>query len=255
MKSTKNIIELPRYFRGQQKIQKRIGKITGRLAAAQRKLSAFNNKANKKILAALAKGATTGDILRDQIIRCFGLDQSVIDKIMGFDKQLVKAKGLELLIAISYRQQWGCSSDPQEDERMVHTCWGCIFGTLSGGRFQLKADGDGLSLVLPFKRHFIHGFEGDLGRESSEGPVTIPSGFQQPDPRSIMIKLLAPAHRTGVDGILIGPGVCESTVIILVGNDVTSKNLSQAGCLIVPEHLRKQLQAPTPAEKIRAEGI
>ena len=111
------------------------------------------------------------------------------------------------------------------------------------------------SLILPLKRHLIGGFEGNLCRESSEGPVTILSGFQQPDPRSILIKLLEPAHRTGVDCILIGVGVCDSTVIILIGKEITSKNVSSAGCLIAPEHLRKSLQTPTEAEKIQRAGI
>ncbi len=256
MKKTKkpsNIIDLVSLFSKQAAIERRVQKISDDLAKEKGRLMTFNTKAKENITKALIAGKTAGVPLLNELIQCFGLDKTVIEKIMAFNGKLMSAKGSELLIAISYQKRirFGGPGDLSDNDFM--TCWGYVFGTLSGER--LTFDPTSLSMTIPFSRHILHGFEHGKDHESTVGPIIISNHGLEPSTFTILHWLMKEHFETGLTRPIDGLRGTGHQVVILVGDEISYKGLNKTGCMLNLEDLKKRLLIATPQEKGRGDGI
>jgi len=89
------------------------------------------------VLACLDKGETTGNPLKNEMLRYFGLDMPKIEDVLAFSNSLVAAKGQYLLICLTRKVCHKHVMIPTSgNENAYHTETDFILGELSGKPFR-----------------------------------------------------------------------------------------------------------------------
>ena len=252
MSNGTNTIDLGQFIVDQAIIETSVRVLNSKLKAEIERLSKFNSEAKDAITKAIKAGQTTGDPLQDEIIMCFGLDREVIGKILAFSKKLVDAKGKEFLIAISYQKQmcFRLMGRGHSDDDFM-TCWGYVFGTLSGERLKLevKSEAENWIMTIPFSRHIINGFEHTEDRESTEGPVTVSGCLLEPSTLTILSSIMGTQTELG-SALSKSLRTCARNVVILLGDEINYTDLrkTETGCLLNLEDIKERLKKVAPQE-------
>lgn len=253
----KRDISLARIFAQQNCLKELVQRAEKAVEARNKTLNEFNEKAKKQVVRELSRGKTTGDPLTDEIVAVFGLDKAVIDRILTFNKELMRGK--EILVTVPYQTRFRFGSSLRDDDFTDHT--GFIFGILSGDRIMLKTNEGralgGHSVDLPLRRYIKWGFERNNSETPVVGPLTIEDGsFEHLDCDKLL--MLGEELDCGfVSIITMGrTGQERPLKIIIDGKIAKSLPLSDQGQIkMALEHGRQSINLPTPSEKLAGAGI
>lgn len=257
----KKTVDLQAFFAEQDEIARKIAVAEQVVVELKTDLQTAKSTAQEKIVALLGNGGTTGNLLHDEIVRELGVDRDAINRISAFSDRLVQAKGAELLIAVSYqkRMRFGGPGDTRPDDYM--TCWGYIFGKLSGERLELTHDPKavirGQVITLPFERYLQGGFEHMSENEADvriDGKLSISTYSFASDLTSLAEYIIFGHTIVGIEFEYAGQ---KNEVLVYIGDEVNEHNLLKVQLRIGLrlEDLRAKLNVLTPAEQATASHI
>ncbi len=130
--TTLEIVGLDDFFLEKVKAERALERLKQEVVTLEGGLHSRVETETQKVLGLLNQGATTGDPVKDTLIRMYGLDQVVIQKIIAFADLLTQSADKEILISTTHHRReitmW--SQSPLSTSH--------AFGILSGERLSLK---------------------------------------------------------------------------------------------------------------------
>lgn len=238
MDEEKKKIELGQFLEQQGLLRVCVHDAKKNLLAAQTELDKLNASAQETIVAQLDEGLTTGDPLKDQIIRMYGLDEAIIKRFLDFNERLKQGKDREMLIVFPYMLRTRCSGPGDERESDHKPFKGYVLGVLSGQSIRFSGNDIhlyGTQIILPFERHITWGFVGCNHGLPSQiiGSLVLP----------LLPRTDLPTARPILNHIT---NTAEKSSSVYIGNEI--KNLTSQ---IFPEldQMREKLNAATPEEQ------
>jgi hypothetical protein len=128
------IVGLDNFFLEKADAERSLERLKQEVVTLEEGLQTRIENETQKVLGLLNQGATTGDLVKDTLIRIYGLDQVRIQKIIAFADLLMQSGNKEILISTTYHRL----KIANETGRQSSLVTSHIFGILSGARLELQ---------------------------------------------------------------------------------------------------------------------
>ncbi len=234
---SEKIIDMKHWFDQQKIHQQKFVAAEADLAKKHKDLVDLERLVIANVVVPLQNGATTGNLLHDEIIKAFGPNEEFVRKISALNQCMIDSQGQELLLVCDHKLDSLPSGGWEK---------GYIFGILSGNRlsFQYGSGMSNLVLHLPLRISIVSGFNHHyfnnmLKQQPLKGICITDDPMSSPNVK-VLVRALVGKPDTNFTSSFIW------RFSIHIGENEIREYLSKSYCLISPEEIdscRRRLRA------------